>query len=207
VLTLTKKVDYGIIALSYLAGRPGRTASASEMARRFGLPQFLLANIMKELTSRGLVVSVRGVHGGYRLARGPESITLADMIRALEDEDKIALADCVSVDGNPRDDNCRISETCPVKSPLRKVHNRLQALFRDVTLAELAEPGEPPETAPLDADGQGNEHENGRAGHECRAACEPTILLSLAAAAAPVADDITSAGVPSAPEDTETPRS
>jgi Rrf2 family protein len=139
MLSLTKKVDYGLIALSFLAGRPGRTASASELARRFRLPQFLLANIMKELTTKGMVVSIRGVHGGYRLAREPETITLAEMIRALEDDDKASLADCVAADGSPRDDNCRISDTCPVKGPVRKVHDRLQALLRDVTLAELAE--------------------------------------------------------------------
>lgn len=139
MLSLTKKVDYGLIALSFLAGRPGRTASASELARRFRLPQFLLANIMKELTTKGMVVSIRGVHGGYRLARDPETITLAEMIRALEDDDKASLADCVAADGSPRDGNCRISDTCPVKGPVRKVHDRLQALLRDVTLAELAE--------------------------------------------------------------------
>jgi len=140
VLTLTKKVDYGIIALSYLACERGRTASAAELARRFHLPQFLLANIMKELTATGLVESIRGVHGGYRLAKLPEEITLAQMIRALEDEDKCCLAECVGPDGEARDDNCKISETCPVKEPVRRVHNRLQALLNDVTLAELSEP-------------------------------------------------------------------
>jgi Rrf2 family protein len=138
MLSLTKKVDYGLIALSYLASEPGRTASAAELSRRFHLPQFLLANIMKELTGNGMVESIRGVHGGYRLARGPETITLAQMIRALEDNEKSSLADCVAHDGSPRDANCRISSTCPVKAPVRRVQNRLQALLNEVTLAELA---------------------------------------------------------------------
>lgn len=139
MLALTKKVDYGIIAMSWLAGAPGRTCSAAEMARRFRLPQFLLANIMKELTGSGLVESIRGVHGGYRLAKDPLTITLADMVCVLESEEKIALADCVAADGTPRESNCRIAETCPVKRPIKRVHDRLRAMLDSVTLAELAE--------------------------------------------------------------------
>lgn len=148
MLSLTKKVDYGIVALSYLASEPGKTASSSELSRRFQLPQFLLANILKELAGRGMVESIRGVHGGYRLARSPGAITLAEVIGALEDEDKVSLADCVTADGTPRDGNCRISSTCPVKGPIRRVHHRIRALLNDVTLAELSEESAPAAAEP-----------------------------------------------------------
>jgi Rrf2 family protein len=148
MLTLTKKVDYGLIALAHLAGEPGRVASAAELSRRFKLPQYLLANIMKELTAAKMVESIRGVHGGYRLARDPEQITLADMIRALEHEAQASLAECVAADGTPMDENCKVSQTCPVKSPMRKVNNRLQALLNEVTLAELTRNDEPPARTP-----------------------------------------------------------
>jgi Rrf2 family protein len=143
MLTLTKKVDYGIIALAHLAAEPGRVTSAGELSRRFKLPQYLLANIMKELTGAGMVESVRGVHGGYRLARRADQITLADMIRALEHENQGSLAECVGADGRPHDENCKVSMTCPVKTPMRRVNNRLQALLNEVTLEELARPDEP----------------------------------------------------------------
>jgi Rrf2 family protein len=77
------KVDYGIRALLTLtaAGRPQTTES---LAEEQGLPARFLGAILADLRRSGLVASQRGADGGYRLARPPELISLADVIRALD---------------------------------------------------------------------------------------------------------------------------
>ena len=64
MLALTKKTGYGLIAMGHLAALArGEVASASAIARQFGVPQALLMNVLKELASAGFVQSVRGAGG------------------------------------------------------------------------------------------------------------------------------------------------
>src|SRR5690242_21416085 len=85
MLKLTKKADYGLIALRHLAvgGRTG-TASAKEIADAYGIPLPLLAKILQKLTKTGLLVSVSGSSGGYKLARRPEKISALEVIHAID---------------------------------------------------------------------------------------------------------------------------
>ena len=77
MLKLTKKADYGLIALKHLAvvSGQGGTASAKEIADAYGIPLPLLAKILQKLTKTGLLVSLPGSSGGYKLARRPEKIS------------------------------------------------------------------------------------------------------------------------------------
>lgn len=77
------KVDYGLRALLSLAVA-GRPRTADELAADQGLPSRYLGAILVELRRSGLVASQRGAEGGYRLARQPSDITLAEVIRALD---------------------------------------------------------------------------------------------------------------------------
>src|SRR5258708_15862007 len=74
MLKLTKKADYGLIALKHLAvsGQQGGTASAKEIADAYGIPLSLLAKILQKLTKTGLLVSATGSSGGYKLQRQPQ---------------------------------------------------------------------------------------------------------------------------------------
>ncbi|HAU38285.1 MAG TPA: hypothetical protein DCX07_11305, partial [Phycisphaerales bacterium] len=114
MLSLTKKTGYGLIAMTYLARVEGDApASAREIAERFGVPASLLGNVLKELSGAGLVESVRGARGGYRLARPPESINLADLVEVLEGP--IRLAECVAEQGGlPDDAVCSLMDRCPI---------------------------------------------------------------------------------------------
>jgi len=84
VLLLTRKTDYALVALVHLARRAEALVSARELAQRSHLPLPVLMNILNALAHCGLVRSVRGSRGGYRLARRPEDVTLADVIEAIE---------------------------------------------------------------------------------------------------------------------------
>jgi Rrf2 family protein len=136
MFTLTKKTDYGIIALAHLAQQPaGVFSGAREIAERYHVPASLLINVLKALCHAELVRSTRGVKGGYALAFPPAEITLADIIGALEGPVRFVQCSGDAVDRGPR---CELLTTCPVTRPVRKVHDRLMEFLGQITLAQIA---------------------------------------------------------------------
>jgi Rrf2 family protein len=77
------KVEYGLRALLILAAS-GTPETAERLAEQQGLPPRFLGAILADLRRSGIVASQRGAEGGYRLAREPEKITLAEVIRSLD---------------------------------------------------------------------------------------------------------------------------
>lgn len=140
MLSMTKKTGYGLIALSHLAKMGGdELASAREIADRHDIPLSLLMNVLKELSAAGYVESVRGAHGGYRLAVEPEEISLADLITSVEGP--IRLAECIADHDRPGDDEtCRLLTSCPIADPIHRVNRRLADFLKTVTLAEIIAP-------------------------------------------------------------------
>jgi len=140
MLALTKKTGYALVAMTHLAKLGGgQLASAREIAERFGTPAALLMNVLKELAAAGYVESVRGARGGYRLARRPEDISLANLIGELEGP--IRLAECVA---NELDDDqecsCKLMAICPISDPVHRVNRRLSDFLNRMTLAEIIAP-------------------------------------------------------------------
>ncbi len=140
MLALTKKTGYALVAMAHLAKLPpGQLASSREIADRFGVPASLLMNVLKELSAAGYVESVRGAHGGYRLALDPEQITLNDLVAELEGP--VRRAECITDFSGDQDEcTCQIMARCPVSDPVHRVHRRLKDFLKRVTLAEIVSP-------------------------------------------------------------------
>jgi Rrf2 family protein len=138
---LTRKVDYGILVLSYLHHH-AEGGCAREIADRFRLSRAFVANILKELCQKGFVASHRGVKGGYALLRTADQISLAEVLDALEDH-PLSLAAC---NEPPAGDGCTLFADCPVKGPIAEVHQRLRDVLRGVTLDDLFRPRSPART-------------------------------------------------------------
>ncbi len=86
-MTLGKKAEYGLKALYYLAFvKSGERASVSELGTQLDVPHRFLEQILLKLKRAGILVSQRGIEGGYRLARGPEEISLLDVLRILDEK-------------------------------------------------------------------------------------------------------------------------
>ena len=138
MLALTKKVGYGLIALTHLARQPReQLASARSIAEEFGVPASLLMNILKELSSAGYVDSVRGARGGYRLSRAPESVTLAELIGPLAGP--IRVAECITApSGSQPKAECPLSGSCPIMGPVQMVQDRIYNVMSGLTLADVA---------------------------------------------------------------------
>ena len=135
-MLLTRKTDYALVALAALSRAAVSRASARDLARDLNLPLPLLRNIRKMLASHGLLVSTRGPNGGYQLARAPRGITLAEIVEAMEGP--MQLVPCCHPTSTPRDEGCRLEDSCHIKGQVRTVHGRLLRFLEEVTLDQIA---------------------------------------------------------------------
>ena len=133
MLKLTKKADYGLIALKHLACLPlGKSASAKEIAERYHIPLPLLSKVLQKLGRDGFLQSEHGTNGGYRLAREARLISTLEVIRAIDGP--IILTACFTDHGE-----CDQSEQCSVREPLRKVHEGILRLLSSISIADLSQ--------------------------------------------------------------------
>jgi Rrf2 family protein len=152
MLRLTKKADYGLMALKYLAEQPGGGAlSAKEIAEAYHIPSPLLAKILQTLARAGLLVSHAGTHGGYALARPPAEISAFEVIRAIDGP--LFITSCITIHGT-----CDLHGTCTIKEPLRKVNDSITDLLSDLSIADLIEPSDHPSGDHASRDPASREH-------------------------------------------------
>ncbi|HKE01868.1 MAG TPA: Rrf2 family transcriptional regulator, partial [Planctomycetota bacterium] len=142
VLRLSRRSEYGIIAVTHLAMRRGEAVSVREIAERYGIPRRLLAEVMKDLVHQGLVRSVRGAAGGYRLATDPKSTSVRDVLAALEGPFELAL--CTGDPSRHLDGTCELLSCCPIRGSVHRIHERIHDVLAGVTLAEIVAPAPTP---------------------------------------------------------------
>ena len=142
VLKLTKKADYGLIALKHLAvnARQG-VASAKDIAECYQIPLPLLAKILQKLNKTGFLKSEQGTNGGYRLAKDAREISTLDVIRTIDGP--IILTHCFTEHGVSGP--CVQANRCTVREPLRKVHEGILALLGGISIWDLAQDGTVPQ--------------------------------------------------------------
>jgi|SRR5436190_656670 len=127
---LSKRADYGLIALKHLAQHAEVSVSAREIASEYQIPAHLLAKILQRLARKGLLVSQQGTRGGYVLARDPAKISIVDVVEALDGP--IGITPC------ERGSRCEQLERCSVKDPLMAVRAKMVRILGDTSIYELA---------------------------------------------------------------------
>ena len=127
---LSKKSDYGLIALKHLAQHADESVSAREIASEYNIPAELLAKVLQRLARKGLVQSQQGMNGGYVLARDPSKISIVDVVEALEGP--IGITPC------ERGSSCEQLEFCSVRDPLMKLKVKVVRVLGDTSIYELA---------------------------------------------------------------------
>ena len=130
---LSKKADYGLIAMKHLAKHGQQHAcSASEIAEEYGISATLMAKVLQKLARRSLVTAKHGSTGGYQLAKAPEQISTLEVITAIDGP--VLITSCVTTHGN-----CDATERCSIKEPLRRVNESILSVLGTVTVAQLTE--------------------------------------------------------------------
>ncbi len=132
MLKLTKKADYGLIALKHLAVNTPASSSAKEIAETYGIPQPLLSKILQKLAKESFLRSEHGTNGGYKLSRPASEITALEVIRTIDGP--IFLTACFTEHGF-----CSHTDRCIVRDPLRKVHEGIMRLLSNISIADMCD--------------------------------------------------------------------
>ena len=136
MLKLTKKADYGLMAMKHLAEHQDRGArSAKDVADAYGIPPEALAKILQRLVKAGLLKSLHGMNGGYTLARDPGTISAFEVIGAIDGP--LFITSCITVRGE-----CDQSDRCNIREPLRKVNSSIEDVLRRIKISEMKEEAE-----------------------------------------------------------------
>ncbi len=130
---LSKKADYGLIAMKHLANhRDQHACSANEIAEEYGISATLMAKVLQKLAKNTLVAAKHGSTGGYQLTKDPGKISALEVITAIDGP--VLITSCVTSHGN-----CDATDRCSVKEPLRRVNESIMEVLQTVTVAQLSE--------------------------------------------------------------------
>ena len=129
-MRLTKFTDNALRVLIYAAVNSDRMTNISEIAEKCAIPRNHLTKVVHAMATRGLLETVRGKGGGIRLVRPASEITVASVVRTMEDDLKII--ECFE----PR---CTILEVCTLKNILGEARHAFLATLEKYTIADLVD--------------------------------------------------------------------
>lgn len=133
MLRISKMTDYATVVMTHLARDPERRISARELADELGIGEPTVSKLLKQLERCGLLDAQRGKHGGYRLARPPASISVAEVIRAIEGP--IALTECAS-----EAQACDQEPLCSLQDNWQRINRAVLQALAQVSLTEMISP-------------------------------------------------------------------
>lgn len=132
MLRLTKKSEYGIIALKHMMNQPvDAVTSAKEIAGRYTIPAENMAKILQMLARKGVVESCQGARGGYVLAKDANMISLSEIIEAIEGP--VGLVECMT----DSDCNCMQLENCNISDPFQVIQKQFKIFLSRISLADI----------------------------------------------------------------------
>lgn len=129
---ITRKADYAVRSVLYLSRSEGRATTINEVAESMSVPKSFLAKIFQHLTKAGIVVSTRGVKGGFQLTMNPKDISLRDVVESIQGP---YLMNLCAIDGK----QCGLSEHCPVHPIWVELNQFIRDRLYNETFAGLAE--------------------------------------------------------------------
>jgi FeS assembly SUF system regulator len=131
MLRLSKLTDYGMVVMTALARSPQALRNATDLADEAHIGAPTVSKLLKRLGRAGLVESERGAHGGYRLAREPSKIDMAEVIAAIEGP--IGLTECSVHNGR-----CGIQSSCTLRGNWQVINRAVHGALADISLAQMA---------------------------------------------------------------------
>lgn len=144
MLRLSKLADYAIVIACHSARELQQTYTAAEIARAVNIALPTVQKVLKRLSQVGIFQSERGPHGGYRLAKQPENISVAQIIAALDGP--IGLTEC-----SLAENHCHKAQGCDIRSNLSLINRAIRIALETVTLADMVKPI--PQEIPISLEG------------------------------------------------------
>lgn len=135
MIKISKITDYGLVLLTHLVqGKRDHIWTAKDLSKVTKIPLPTVGKILKLLSKGEILDSTRGSQGGYRLAKDPGALSLANVIDVLEG--RFAVTDCG--DGGKID--CNIQHLCPTKANWQKINHLIYGALGNLTLKDMARP-------------------------------------------------------------------
>ena len=131
-MKLSTKGKYGLYAMIFLAQRLGEGPQSLKAMGELNLPEAYLEQLLGALRRAGLVSSVRGTQGGYLLSRAPDTISVKEILEAMEGP--LRFSECVTDSGGPP---CAHSGSCPARGVWEYLTGEINALFGRITLEDI----------------------------------------------------------------------
>jgi FeS assembly SUF system regulator len=136
MIRISKLTDYGTVLLAHLARNPDDVCSAADIAAHTGIALPTASKLLKSLARNGLVISTRGVNGGYRLAHDARDISAADIIDALEGP--VSITEC-----SASDSHCDIEADCSVGNAWQRINVAIRNALQEISLVDLLRSSSP----------------------------------------------------------------
>jgi FeS assembly SUF system regulator len=136
MMRLSRLADFAVVLMTHMAQHQERVHTASEAALVTRLPAPTVAKVMARLCREGLLTSIRGVKGGYRLAKPAAEISVGAIVNALDGP--IALTQCIKL-GPGR---CEVETVCPSRIGLHRINVAVHKALDDVSLADIVTPAQ-----------------------------------------------------------------
>ena len=133
MIILSKLADYGVIVATHLASHPERQETAASVAAATRLPRATVAKLLKAMTHAGLATATRGAAGGYRLARRPTAISVAEVVAAIDGD--IGMTQC-----SIHSADCDRTTWCPTRPHWAAINRAVGAALSAISLAEMIGP-------------------------------------------------------------------
>lgn len=130
MLRISKKVEYALIALHYIASNEGRVVPAKEIADHYALSFDFLAKALQLLTRKRYVISQQGASGGYAMLKDPHQTSVEEIIVIFEGRPRIV--DCC--DAEPP---CEMGPRCPIRNPMALIQRRIDEALRSMTIGDM----------------------------------------------------------------------
>ena len=130
MLKLTKTVEYALISMNYIEkNAKNKPVSSKLISNHFSIPEDLLAKILQKLAKSGILKSVQGPYGGYKLNNLTKDINLIEFIELLEGP--IGIVDCTV------DKDCSLLDYCNIKKPIRLINNNIRSVLEKTALSDI----------------------------------------------------------------------
>jgi FeS assembly SUF system regulator len=133
MIRLTNLADYAVVLMCHMANNRDNLFSAQDLSKITDLPVPTVSKILGALSRADLLISQRGLHGGFRLEKEPTDVSIGQIIEAIDGP--IALVNCTDPDPN----HCAISNTCELKARWKIINDAVKGAMDGVSLDAIAE--------------------------------------------------------------------
>ena len=134
MIKVSRMADYAVLLLCRMSRNKDKVYSAHDLSLSTSLPITTISKILTKLRKAQIVVSVRGVSGGYKLFKDAKKISVGDIIDVIDG--KIALTVCIEENNN----NCGLASMCPSHSNWQIINNAVCSALNSVSIEEMSRP-------------------------------------------------------------------